>query len=49
MPHIILLSCTYIQIRIVENEIKKDAEEKSRLWGTTTKSKLEKQIDDLVG
>ena len=36
------------QIRIVENEMKKDSEEKNRLWGTTTKPKLEKQIDDLV-
>ena len=36
------------QIKIVENELKKDAEEKTRLWGTTTKPKLEKQIEDLV-
>ena len=39
---------SFLQIRIVENEMKKDAEEKNRLWGTTTKPKLEKQIDDLV-
>ena len=36
------------QIKAVENEMKKDAEEKSRVWGSTVKPKLEKQIEELV-